>query len=109
MKDRVKNESAFFYFIAAADADHGNAAGKVKTGEFYEMGRVVEQDHNIALKYYLEATNQGHTLVRERMDAMCKKGLGVKNNYPQALAFYQKIAENDEAAKEILKRIQLLK
>ena len=101
-------KAAQCYLIAA---DHGDATGCAYIGRFYQEGTGVEQNYELAARYYLAAKGEGR-IVPGVADAcfglgyLYENGLGVEQNIEEAIANYQVAADNGvEAAREALDRL----
>lgn len=98
-------KAAACYLIAA---DHGDATACAYIGRFYQEGTGVEQNYELAAKYYLAAKGEGR-IVPGVADAcfglgyLYENGLGVEQSTEEAVANYQVAADNGvEAAQEAL-------
>ena len=101
-------KAAEYYLIAA---DHGDATACSSIGKFYQEGIGVEQNYELAAKYYLAAMGEGRVVpgVAEAsfgLGYLYENGLGVEQNMEEAIARYQLAADNGiEAAQEALARL----
>lgn len=61
-------------------ADGGNADGQFGLASFYDEGRAVKTDHEMATKYFLKASEQGHAEAAFRLGIRYSVGLRVKRD-----------------------------
>ena len=101
-------KAAQCYLIAA---DHGDATACAYIGRFCQEGTGVEQNYELAARYYLAAKGEGR-IVPGVADAcfglgyLYENGLGVEQNIEEAIANYQVAVDNGvEAAREALDRL----
>ncbi|MBQ9326553.1 MAG: sel1 repeat family protein [Clostridia bacterium] len=101
-------KAAECYLIAA---DHGDVTGCAYIGRLYQEGTGVEQNYELAAKYYLSALGGDHIVpgmaeASFGMGYLYENGLGVEKNLEEALACYQLAADNGvEAAQEAVTRL----
>ena len=73
--------------------------------EMYASGQAVEQDEQ-AIWRFRQAADQGYVKAQFRLGMMYYRGRGVKKNYPMAMQWFQKAADQGDV--ESLTRLEKL-
>ena len=77
----------------------GNPEADFRLGLIYETGENdIKQDYKLAMSYYMNASNYGHPKAMANLGNMYYNGLGTQQNLQEALRYFQKAAEKDNAA-----------
>lgn len=77
----------------------GSPEADFRLGLIYETGENdIKQDYKLAMSYYMNAANYGHTKAMANLGNMYYNGLGTQQNLQEALRYFQKAAEKDNAA-----------
>lgn len=80
----------YYYRIAA---NMGNAPALNKLGLYYDQGKTVEQDHQLAVEYYNKSAEQGYASAQWNLALCYENGEGVEQDYIQAFQWLNKAAE----------------
>lgn len=111
----IKEESAndakqAFLWIESA-ANNGQAQAQFKLASYYALGfeDIVAVNKETAFYWYQKSAENGHIQGQMQTANMLKIGDGVKQNYEQALAWYEKaLAQDYEPAREQVREVNTL-
>ena len=78
--------------LIKGDAEIGDADAQYEIAENYYYGKGVEQDYKEAVKWYAQATKQGHAAAQNNLGYMYQNGYGVEQDYARAVEWYAKSA-----------------
>ncbi|KAF9129780.1 hypothetical protein BGW39_003820 [Mortierella sp. 14UC] len=81
-----------------ANADLGDVAAQVNLGTMYLEGKVVPQNYQLAMEWYLKAAEQEDLAGQRRVGYMHYMGHGVPQDYTMAMEWYLKAAKQGDAA-----------
>lgn len=97
-----KNYPKAFEFYKSA-ADYGYPFAECNLGYLYENGLGVDQDYNMAIKYYKSAAKEsiyarwGVATAQYNLGCLYEEGKGVQQNYKEALKYYTLAANQEDA------------
>jgi len=83
------------------DAENGIAEAQIRLGMMYQMGAVVPQSDQEAIKWYRLAAGQGNSKAQFIMGLMYANGWGVPQEDQEALKWYRHATEQRVASKKI--------
>lgn len=81
-----------------SEAEAGDMQAQFEMGEFYYQGERTERDLDQAIKWYEQASVQGHPDAQYRLGLMHIDGEGVERNLPQAYIILKMAAVNGQDA-----------
>ena len=70
-------------------AEHGNGLAQSNLGLMYDLGNVVEQNHNEAFRLFKLSAEQGIKEGQSNLGRIYEKGLGVRQDYTEAVKWYR--------------------
>lgn len=90
-------QQAFNTYLQSSQS--GNPEANFRLGLIYETGEGhVGQDYTQAVIYYERAAKYGHIKAMANLGNLYYNGLGVEQNLPEALRYFQKAAEKESPA-----------
>ncbi|KAH7036185.1 hypothetical protein BKA57DRAFT_475765 [Linnemannia elongata] len=75
----------------------GVTQAQVALGDLYRLGQGVNQSYQVAMDWYMKASEQGDPVGQRRVGALHDQGLGVRQDSKTALTWFLKAAEQDDA------------
>lgn len=96
-KEERYNES---FKIRLKAADMGNVISISNLGWHYQNGYGVEQDNEIALKYYKQAADMGNAWAQVKTGFMYNNGYGCEMDEAMAFSYFMKAAEQENSEAE---------
>ncbi|KAG0272276.1 hypothetical protein BGZ96_005407, partial [Linnemannia gamsii] len=77
----------------SASAALGDKDAQIALGDMYREGKVVQQDYQAAMGWYLRAAEQGDAIGLRRIGYLYDLGLGVAQDRSKAMEWYRKSAD----------------
>jgi TPR repeat protein len=74
-------------------AESGDQEGQFRLGHAYEDGSGIEQNDELAVRWYRKAAEQGHSKAQNSLGFMYRQGKGVLRNKVEAAQWYRKAAQ----------------
>ena len=74
----------------------GNPQAQYELGQMYEFGRGVGQDYVVAMKWYVEASNQNYAPAQYAIGVLHEHGRGIEANASLAAEWYTKAADQGD-------------
>jgi TPR repeat protein len=89
-KKQLKSENILSFSINSIqnNAELGDSDAQALLGWMYEKGYQVEQNDNLAFKWYQHAAKQGEVLAQNSVAIMYKNGWGIDKNEPKAIHWF---------------------
>lgn len=81
-----------------AKAEAGDASAQLALGQAYEDGNGVQENDDLAVKWYRKAAEQGNADAETELGVMYREGRGVEKSKEEALKWYRKAAQQMNAA-----------
>ena len=79
-------------------AQEGEARAQYNLGAMYDAGSGVEEDNEVAVKWYSAAAEQGVASAAFNLGNMYREGHGVDKSYEQAVTWYQRAAKQGDSS-----------
>jgi TPR repeat protein len=77
-----------------SQAEAGNPSSQFELGNAYETGTGVQQNDELAVKWYRAAAEQDFPPAENRLGVMYSRGIGVNRDKEEALRWYKKAAKH---------------
>lgn len=91
-------------------AEQGDAHAQYSLGQSYELGRCVQRDHALALKWFTRAAEQEHVAAQEKLGYLYANGEGVSQDHAQAAEWFTRAAEQgSDSAESCLEDLRIIR
>ncbi len=104
-RSELKPERAIYWLKKSAEG--GNTLAQVSMGVHYEIGMVVNIDHNEAFRLYALAAEQGDAWGEYYIGHCYERGIGVEVDIEEAIRWYTESAlQNETLSRHAIERIR---
>ena len=79
-------------------AEKGNADAQYHLASLYEQGEGIDQDYQVAIKWYILAAEQNHVDAQINLGVIYDEGAGVKPDYESAIKWYTRAARQGDSS-----------
>lgn len=104
-RSELKPERAIYWLKKSAEG--GNTLAQVSLGVHYELGTVVNTDHDAAFRLYALAAEQGDAWGEYYIGHCYERGIGVEVDIEEAIRWYTESAlQNETLSRHAIERIR---